>query len=190
MLDEILSLDRRVFIYLNGFGSERWDGLFWFLTHQLNWTPFFLFLFYLIFKKVGAKNTLLIMGFIALLILITDQTTNFFKYEFKRLRPSSDPELNTFIHYIKGKTSKTFSFFSGHAANSMAAAIFIYTVLKPHYRMMWLIFLWPIVFAYTRIYLGFHYPIDILCGYLCGFITSWLMLKLYFWTKEKYFSHF
>ncbi|WP_298155361.1 phosphatase PAP2 family protein [Flavobacterium sp.] len=190
MLEELLSLDRRLFIFLNGFGSEKWDYLFLFLTNQLNWTPFFIFLFYLVFKKLGAKNTLLVMVFVAFLILITDQTTNFFKYEFKRLRPSSDPDLNTFIYFVKSKTSKTFSFFSGHAANSMAAAVFLYTILKPYYRMMWLIFIWPIVFAYTRIYLGLHYPIDILCGYLCGFLTSSLVLKGYFWSKEKHFSHF
>jgi len=177
MLDELLSFDKKVLIFLNGLGSKSYDPFFLLLTEQVYWTPFFIFLFYLIHKKIGIKKTLTVILFIAVLIAITHELTNFVKYKFQRLRPVNDPTVNTIIRIVK--QSSSYSFFSGHAANSMAAAIFIFRLLKPYYRGMSLLFLWPLIFAYTRIYLGLHYPGDILCGYLCGIITGNLIFVLY-----------
>ena len=184
MVDELLSLDKKLLVFLNGLGSESFDLLFLGLTQQLYWTPFFIFLFYLIFKKIGAKNTIIVMLFVALLIAATDQFTNLFKYHFQRLRPVNDPEVNKLIRIVK--KSSSFSFFSGHAANSMAAAVFIYKLLKPYYRGMALLFLWPLIFAYTRIYLGLHFPIDILCGYLFGMLSGNMIFMLYDLSKKRY----
>ncbi len=122
MLEKLLSLDTQLFIYLNGLGSETYDPLWLMITKQLNWLPFFLLLAYLIFKKLGAKQTLILLLFVAVLITITDQTTNLFKNGFQRLRPCNDPDINTFIRVVK--KSNSFSFFSGHAANTMAVATF------------------------------------------------------------------
>lgn len=184
MFDELLSLDKKWLIFLNRLGSDSYDPLFLFLTQQVYWTPFFIFLFYLIYKKTGVKTTLIVMLFIALLIAVTDQVTNLFKYEFQRLRPVNDPTVNTIIRIVK--KSASYSFFSGHASNSMAAAVFIFRLLKPYYSGMAFLFLWPLIFAYTRIYLGLHFPVDILCGYVCGIITGNLVFELYLFTKNKY----
>ena len=83
--------------------------------------------------------------------------------------------------------SNAFSFFSGHAANSMAVAAFIYFTLRSYFKYFSLIFLWPFIFAYSRIYLGLHYPGDILTGYLFGFIFGFLMFKVYQMAQKKYF---
>ena len=128
MLEKLLSLDTQLFIYLNGLGSETYDPLWLMITKQLNWLPFFLLLAYLIFKKLGAKQTLILLLFVAVLITITDQTTNLFKNGFQRLRPCNNPEINTFIRVVK--KSNSFSFFSGHAANTMAVATFLYFNFK------------------------------------------------------------
>ena len=184
MLDWLLELDRDVFVYLNSFGSEAYDGLWSFITKQLHWTPVFLFLLYLTVKKFGWKQTALIILMIAVLIAFTDQTTNLFKKGFQRLRPVNNPEIAGFIRAVQHRSS--FSFISGHASNSMAAAFFLYKVLKPHYKYMGFIFLWPFIFAYSRIYLGLHYPGDILAGFLWGLFTSSLILMLYKYLKERY----
>ncbi|MCG9791404.1 phosphatase PAP2 family protein [Flavobacterium algicola] len=185
MIESIVSFDRQLFIFLNSLGSESYDGLWLFITKQSNWTPIFLFFLYLIYKKLGTKQTLFVLLFVAILIAITDQVTNMFKYGFERLRPGSNPEINTMIRVVK--SSSTFSFFSGHAANSMASAVFIYKLIQPYYRQSYWIFLWPLIFAYSRIYLGLHYPGDILCGYLFGAFSGYAVFKMYKLAQIKYF---
>lgn len=186
MLEKILSFDTELFIFLNGLGSEKYDGFWLTITNQTSWIPFFVFLLYLIFKKLGIKQTLVLIVFVAILVLVADQTSNAFKIGFQRLRPCSNPEINTFIRVVK--SSDTFSFFSGHAANSMGVATFLYLIFKKDYNYFWLVFLWPLIFAYSRIYLGLHYPIDIIFGYLCGAILGFSIFKCYQLVQKKYFS--
>ncbi|MFA9195242.1 phosphatase PAP2 family protein [Flavobacterium sp. FBOR7N2.3] len=185
MLDKLLSLDVQLLVYLNGLGSESYDGLWLFITKQTNWIPLFLILLYLIYKKIGGKQTLYVLLFISLLILITDQTTNLVKYGVQRLRPCNNPDIDSIIRIVK--SSKSFSFFSGHASNSMAAAMFIYLLIKPYFKYTILLFLWPLIFAYSRIYLGLHYPLDILSGYLFGMMTGLFIYRIYQFTQIKYF---
>lgn len=185
MLDKILDLDTQLFIYLNGLGSESYDGLWLFITKQFNWISFFVVLLYLIYKKIGVKQTLYLLLFIAVLITFTDQITNIFKNRFQRLRPCNAPEINGIIRIVK--SSNSFSFFSGHAANSMGVATFLYFVMKRHYKYFTLLFLWPLIFAYSRIYLGLHYPLDIMCGFLFGAISGFLIYKLYQFAQRNYF---
>lgn len=185
MLEKILSLDTELFIYLNSLGSERFDGFWLLITKQSNWIPLFALLLYLIFKKLGTKQTLYLLLFVAILLVFTDQITNLFKNGFQRLRPCSNPEINTKIRIIK--SSDTFSFFSGHAANTMAVATFLYLVLKRRLKYLGFLFLWPLIFAYSRIYLGLHYPLDIIFGYLCGLILGFLIFKLYRIAQKRYF---
>jgi undecaprenyl-diphosphatase len=185
MLEKILALDTQLFIYLNSLGSETYDGLWLIITKQVNWIPFFLFLFYLIYTKLGIKQTLYLLLFVAVLVTATDQITNLFKYTFQRARPCNDPEINTFIRIVQARSS--FSFFSGHAANTMAVATFLYLIFKKQFKYFGLLFLWPLIFAYSRIYLGLHYPLDILSGYLCGLFTGYLAYKIYQFTQIKYF---
>lgn len=187
MIETLLELDKNLFIYLNSFGSETFDGFWLFITKQINWIPIFAIIAYLVFKHLGWKHALLVIGVIALLILVTDQTTNLFKNGFQRLRPGSDPSLEGLIRAVQ--TRKSFSFISGHASNSMAAAFFLYMVLKPYLKYMGFIFLWPLIFAYSRIYLGLHYPGDILCGYIWGILMASIMLRLYVFLRNKYFPN-
>lgn len=185
MLDKLLEIDRDVFVYLNALGSERFDGLWLFITKQFNWIPIFAVILYLAFKRLGWRHALLVIGLIALLVAFTDQSTNLIKNTFQRLRPGNNPEIAHFIRAVQKRNS--FSFISGHASSSMASAFFLYHVLKPYLRYMGFIFLWPLIFAYSRIYLGLHYPGDILMGYLFGLLTSSLMLLLYRYLRDKMF---
>lgn len=185
MLEKIQEIDTRLFVYLNSLGSETFDPLWLIITKQVYWTPFFLFLFFLIYKKIGIKQTLYVLLFIAVLIAFTDQTTNLFKNTFQRLRPCNNPEINTIIRVVQSRSS--YSFFSGHAANTMAVATFLFLVLKRHFKYLGFLFLWPLIFAYSRIYLGLHYPGDILTGYFFGALFGFLMFKIYQNLKPKYF---
>jgi undecaprenyl-diphosphatase len=179
MLEKILELDTQLFIYLNSLGSETYDGFWLIVTKQYNWIPLYLLLFYLIYKKLGIKQTLYLMIFVAVLITVTDQIANLFKYTFQRARPCSNLKICTTIRIVQSRSS--FSFFSGHAASSMAVSVFLYLIFRKQFTYFGLLFIWPLIFAYSRIYLGLHYPLDILSGYLCGLITGYLMYRLYQW---------
>lgn len=186
MFEYLLQLDKELFMFLNSLGSERFDGFWLFITKQINWIPIFLIIAYLLFSHLGWRHALLIFILMALLITLTDQTTNhLFKYRFLRLRPGSDAALDGLIRAVR--TSSTFSFISGHASNSMAAAFFLYHVLKPYIKYMGFIFIWPFVFAYSRIYLGLHYPGDILVGYMWGILMGFLMIKVYAYLRDRIF---
>ena len=78
MLEKILSIDTELFVFLNGLGSEKYDGFWLIITKQTSWIPLFLFLLYLIFKKLGTKQTLYLMLFVAILLVFTDQIANLF----------------------------------------------------------------------------------------------------------------
>lgn len=186
MVEKVLSLDTQLLVYLNSLGSPQYDGMWLLITKQLNWLPLFLVLLYLIFKKLGTKQTLYLLLFVAVLLTFTDQVTNLFKNGFQRLRPCNNPEINTIIRVVK--KSNSYSFFSGHAANSMAVASLIYFTMRKYSTYFILLFLWPLIFAYSRIYLGLHYPLDILCGYLFGLISGFLASILYKKAQNKYFT--
>jgi undecaprenyl-diphosphatase len=185
MLEKLQQLDREVFIWLNSFGSENWDSLWLSITQMYSWIPVFAIILFLTFKRLGWRHALLIIGMITVLLLLTDQATNLIKNHFQRLRPGSNPELEGLMRAVKKRSS--FSFISGHASNSMAVAFFLYSVLHPYIKYMGFFFLWPLIFAYSRIYLGLHYPGDILMGYLFGLFTGWLVLKLYIYLRDRFF---
>ena len=178
MLEKILQLDRELLIFLNGLGSDTFDGFWLLITKQLNWAPIFLLVFYLLQKKIGWKKFGFYILFTAVLILICDQTSNLFKWYFHRLRPCNDPEVQDMLR-LYWKKSKSFSFFSGHAANSMATTVLTFMILKKFYRHAYLLFLFPLIFAYSRIYLGLHFPGDILTGYAFGATFGFICYKLY-----------
>ncbi|NHN26449.1 phosphatase PAP2 family protein [Flavobacterium jejuense] len=186
MLEHIISLDKELLVFLNGLGSEKFDPFWLLITKQLNWIPYFLILLFILQKKIGWRNLGIALLFIALLITFTDQVTNLFKNHFQRLRPCKDLEINTIIRLVK--CSDTYSFFSGHASNSSASMTFIFLVLRKYYKFAFVVFLFPLIFAYSRIYLGLHFPGDILTGYCFGVSFGIVFYKLYAFVLRKYFK--
>ncbi len=187
MLEKIISIDKQLLVFLNSLGSTSYDSFWLFVTSQANWTPFFLLLLYLVHKKLGAKQTLIVVLFVSILLTINNTITELFKATFERLRPCNDPQIKDIIRNIK--PSSSYSFFSGHSSNTMAVFVFLYSIFKKQYKYFSLVILWPFVFAYSRIYLGLHFPTDILCGYLCGIIMGYLAFKLYQAVQKKYFQN-
>jgi undecaprenyl-diphosphatase len=177
MFEKILELDKELLIFLNGLGSPAFDGMWLIITKQAYWAPLFLIVFYLMQKKLGWKDFGYYILFIALLILVCDQTANLFKWYFHRLRPCNDETVNHIIRVVK--TSPAFSFFSGHATNSMATTVFTFMILKKFYKHAYLLFLFPLIFAYSRIYLGLHFPSDIVTGYAFGAAFGFIYYKFY-----------
>lgn len=178
MIEELLELDKNLLIYLNNLGSETWDGLWLIITNKLSSIPLYALLLFLIYKKLGVKYLLAIVFVIAAMITFTDQITNVFKDGFMRARPCRAEGVMEYIRFVAVRCGK-YGFFSGHSSNSMAAAIFAGLVLRPYYKkLIFILVLWSFIVAYSRIYVGVHYPIDIICGMLFGAFSGVLFYKL------------
>jgi len=175
-LDNIIQLDKELLIYLNSLGSETFDSFWMLVTNQFNWIPLFLFMFFLIFRAYGWKKGLVLVLVAAFLVTFSDQFVNLIKDYFARLRPNNDPSLNNIIRILK--TPQSYSFVSGHSTTSFATTVFIVASLKKQYKYPVLFLIWPILFAYSRVYLGVHYPMDIFMGMLLGILEGYLFYKI------------
>jgi len=175
-LENIITKDKELFIYLNSLGTESWDSFWMVVTNQFSWIPFFLLLFILIFKAYGWKKGLLLVLITALLVTFSDQFVNFIKDSFGRLRPNNDPTINEIIRILK--TPRSFSFVSGHSTTSFAVTLFMILTLRKQYKYPLLLLIWPLLFAYSRIYVGVHFPIDIFVGMLLGLLIGYTFYKI------------
>ncbi len=176
LLDEIIQYDKELLVFLNGLGNENWDTFWMTLTNQFSWIPLYVLFLVLIFKALGWKKGLILMLFTALLITFSDQLTVFIKNYTERLRPNRDPQINDIIRIIKN--NKSFSFVSGHATTSTAVSLFMHLTLKKYYKYTIFFFIWPLLFAYSRIYIGVHFPIDVTMGALLGLLIGFVFYRL------------
>jgi undecaprenyl-diphosphatase len=187
MLEELLHYDKNLFLFLNHLGTSTWDGFWLFITNKLSSIPLYLALAFLFFRSYGLKKTLLLLVVIALMITVTDQVANLFKYGFKRLRPCHDEEIGSLVRLVKNSCGGQYGYFSAHASNSFAIAIFLGHFLREKFRNIgYLLLFWAFLVAYSRVYIGVHFPLDILTGGLIGFIFSWLFIKLYIFAIQKF----
>ena len=178
MIDQLLELDTELFLYLNNLGSSTWDGLWLLITNKLTFVPLYGLLLYLIYKKYGLKTLVVSIFVVAALITYTDQITNAFKHGFMRPRPCREEGIAGLVRYVAERCGR-YGFFSGHSSNSMAAAIFGGLLLKPHFKkLIYVLIIWSVIVAYSRIYVGVHYPLDIICGLTFGAISGFLFYKL------------
>jgi len=182
-METLLQYDSDLFLYLNNLGSETWDGLWLVITNKLTFAPLYALLLYLIYRKLGLKALIYIIILIALMITFTDQITNVFKRGFMRPRPCGAEEIMDQVRFIAPRCGK-YGFFSGHSSNSMAAAVFGGLLLRPFFKnLIFFLLFWSFLVAYSRIYVGVHYPLDIICGMAFGAISGFLFYKV--WTVLK-----
>ncbi len=180
MLEHLIELDKTIFLYLNNLGNSSWDAFWMFITNKFSSVPLYAILLFLAFRQLGLKKTGLLLVFIALLILTTDQLANFFKYGVQRLRPCHDLDVNMLMRLVKSHCGGKYGYFSAHSANSFAIAFFFTSLLRTGYKYVGVIlFIWAILVAYSRVYIGVHFPLDIVSGAFIGLFLSWLYFKLF-----------
>ena len=190
MLDRIKQIDTELLIFLNNLGNKSWDPLWVSITDKFTFLPLFMLVIFFLFKKNGTKALLVILLFISVLILFTDQFTNVVKDFTQRLRPCRLDELQGLLRDIDIRCGK-YGFFSAHAANSISVTIFIINCVDESVKKFLkpVLILWVMIFSYSRIYLGVHYPLDTIFGLSFGIFSGFLFKYIYnYFISVKVFS--
>ncbi|UOB18337.1 phosphatase PAP2 family protein [Abyssalbus ytuae] len=177
MLEKLYQLDRDILIFLNNIGDDRFDPFWRVITSIYTWIPLYgliIFLFFRAYHRPKAQHSVLLSFFsvivVNVLVIITKEAIT-------RARPLNNPDLEGILRAVY--TANDYSFFSGHASNSFAITTFAVLCLRFKYKWIYLIYAWPVLFSFSRMYLGAHYPSDIFVGTVVGLIIGYVFYQIH-----------
>jgi undecaprenyl-diphosphatase len=179
MINQLEHLDQQLFLFLNSLNSAFLDPVMYALSGKLIWVPLYIaILVFMFFSLKDRKKFYLLLLFIVLAVLITDQGSVFIKNIVRRPRPCHEPLIDGLVHIVNGKCGGMFGFVSSHAANAFNVALVSLLIIKRRAYTVFII-VWAFVVGYTRVYLGVHYPGDVLSGSVYGALVGWGVIELY-----------
>ena len=167
MLEKLLAFDTEIFLWLNSYHSPFWDKFMWFVSGKIEWLPLYLILIAYIIYRFRWKSISIIVAIILTIALADQIAVKAFKEVFERLRPTHNPDIQNLVHIVNNYRGGTYGFVSNHAANSFSLAMIISLILRNKYITLFF-FSWALLVSYSRIYLGVHYPGDIIGGAVLG----------------------
>lgn len=178
LFDQIIDWDKQTLLDINSYHLPWLDRFMWLLSDTTVWVPLLLVFLFILFKN-KQSSALLVLFMFALLILFTDQiSSSVIKPLVGRLRPTHDTEIGDWVNVVNNYHGGKYGFISSHAANVFAFAGFSLLLLQSGaYTIS--ILLWASLVSFSRVYLGVHYPLDVLCGAAFGFISSYVMYMIY-----------
>lgn len=185
MIETLKHWDTELFLFLNGMHSTFWDFVMYWASEKSIWIPVYILFVYLLVKHYK-KQTWFIIPVVLLMILFSDQLSVFIKNLTLRPRPCHEADLQTLIHLVKNKCGGEFGFVSSHAINHFAIATFLSFIFRQKiaFIVTALIF-WATLISYSRIYLGVHYPGDVICGGIVGVLLGYFSWKLAIYIISK-----
>lgn len=189
-METLIRLDEQLFLYLNRMGTESWDGFWMTITNQWMSIPIYLILSLMILKKHWFKQAVVDGVFIIGLVMLSIGISHLFKYGVMRPRPCAIYDTYTEMRFplrTIGKGCGDFGFYSTHASVGMALMLFIGMTLKRYYKwILWPLMIWVAFFCYSRIYVGKHFPSDLIVGVLMGAIFGPLFYQIRVWVRERF----
>ena len=179
-METLSNIDTDLFLFLNGLHTSWLDKVMIAVTQMWVWVPLYLLLIYWTVKQYGKRCWWIFLA-VGIVVLCSDQlSAHVCKPLFHRLRPCYNADLQDLIYLPKGMAGGRYGFVSSHAANTFAVAAFLTPALRKNRNWMGIVlYLWAFISSYSRIYLGFHYPADILCGSLLGILIGLILWKVF-----------
>ncbi len=185
LLETLKYWDTELFLFLNSFHNSVFDFLMYWISNRPIWIPLYIFFVYLVIKKYGKKSVIIFL-FVAVLITLSDQLSVFFKNYFERPRPCHEENLMGLLHIVKDKCGGPYGFISSHASNSFSLTVFLISIFRGTYKFFTpLIIFWALIISCSRIYLGVHYPGDVICGALFGIFLGFLISAICLFVIRK-----
>ena len=184
-IQRLVDIDKQVMLALNGSDSLYMDGVMKVYTSTAVWIPVAVVLLFIVLKNNSPRGSLLTVLAVALTIVATDQvSSNLIKPLVGRLRPCNDPSIMHLIDTFNGYRSGGYSFTSSHACNSFGIFTIVSLIIRNRTLSLSLL-LWAVINSFSRIYLGVHYPGDILCGAIVGTVIGSIIFLIYHIIKKK-----
>lgn len=178
-MESLIELDRSLLLALNGSDSAFLDNFMWMVSMTWPWIPLAVAFLMLVVHNSSRRQALMLIGFFLLSILLADQvSSSIVKPLVARPRPTHDPVIAEMVDVVNGYRGGLYGFFSSHAANTFAIASFVTLTVRNRFLSISL-YVWALLSSYSRIYLGVHFPGDILCGMLFGSFVGWACYAMY-----------
>lgn len=185
MIEYLNGIDADALLAVNGLHDMFQDAFWWMVTAKWSSLLLVLALAWILLHQ-NRRHALLVLAMLVLSILVADQVSSgLIKHLVERLRPTHDPSLESMVHVINGYRGGLYGFVSSHAANSFAIATLLALVMR-HRVVTLSMFTWALLQCYSRVYLGVHYPGDILGGIVVGVLAGWMVWQLMRWIERRW----
>ena len=190
MIDYLNLLDKELFLFFNGMHTPFFDGVMYAISGKFTWIPLYFTVLYVIVERWKRDGVIAILSLILCLIIADQLSSHLIKELVQRPRPSHADDLKGLVHLVRNYTGGAYGFVSSHAANAVGFAMLTVLIFKRSSYSVAISF-WAFLVGYSRVYIGVHYPFDVMGGVLVGLFAAYVcfvLLKLYHPAKHQLYG--